>query len=62
MIMQQLTGHWHTESCNHLVKMRENINPLGDEGHNQDGNGQKLLLFLYNVAAMISNPSGYYLS
>jgi hypothetical protein len=35
MIMQQLTGYWHTESCNHFMKVRENINPKGDEGHNR---------------------------
>ena len=41
MIMQQLTGHWHTESCNHSMKVRENINPKGDEGHNKVGDTQK---------------------
>lgn len=41
MIMQQLTGHGHTESCIHLLKVRENINPQGDEGHNRVCYNQK---------------------
>jgi len=49
MIMQQLTGHWHTESCNHSVKVRENINPKGDEGHTKVYYGQKRFCVAFNT-------------
>ena len=40
MIMQQLTGHGML-LCDHEVKVRENKNSIGDEGHNKVVNSEK---------------------
>jgi hypothetical protein len=46
MIMQQRAGHWHPESCNHWVKMREIKSPIGDEGHIKDDVSQICFCFI----------------
>ena len=59
--MKQITGNWHTGSCNHKVKVHEIKNPLGDEGHNQDDYRQKMFSLIILRPAIISNSFFYYL-